>query len=141
MEKIERTRKDFIEISENLSKKDYNISDFLREISELYSDCGFWNLDKKEFLRLMYIKLYELYQIDKNLLKYHINKPIYENGESELMFVFRWKRNDEELLCNWFKLLLKFGGDPLKKNLNGQNSYDIALSYGLSQEDIKDLTV
>lgn len=101
-----------------------NISHFLNEISEVYSDAPYMGLKYEDVLKKVELKLLE-WKCNQVDLSYYINKPIYSNGESELMFTMRWNRGIDVILP-WFMLLVKFGGNPYQKNKKGHDSFDIA---------------
>lgn len=120
----------------NSASKDGDVNKFLSEISEVYSDSPFMgfkyeNVQKKTSTKLLEWKI-------KNIdLAHYINKPSYENGESELMFTFRWNRG-LNIMIPWFMMLVKFGGNPYQKNKKGDDAFDIALvkfkEEGLEEE-------
>lgn len=103
-----------------------NINLFLNDISEVYSDAQFIGLKYDDVLKKVELKLLE-WKCNNVDLAHYINKPIYPNGESELMFTFRWNRSLDVILP-WFMMLIKFGGNPYQKNKKGEDSFDIAHS-------------
>ncbi len=108
---------------EDLSKKDINR--FLFEMGELYHDAPLTSLTYQEIEKKTFTELLKL-KCKGVDLKFAINKPCYQNGESELMSVFRWA-DTVDVMIPWFLMLVKFGGNPLQKNKNGHDSYDIAM--------------
>jgi hypothetical protein len=121
-----------------------NVSRFLKEMGEMYSDIGMTyavngkrkRIDGEEIMRKTRLQLTEWRCQGIDVASY-INKPVYENGETELMFTFRWARC-LDVTCPWFKFLVQFGGNPLQNNSKGLDAYEIALSrfkeYGLEED-------
>ncbi len=118
-----------------------NVSAFLQEMAEIYADSGMMynetkRIDGNDIIKKTRLQLIEWICNGIDVASY-INKPIYENGETELMFTFRWVRS-LDVMCNWFKFLVEFGGNPLQNNKNGLDAYEIALSRfkenGLEEE-------
>ena len=120
----------------NSTSEEGNVKKFLNEISEVYADSQFMGLKYEDVQKKAHTKLLE-WDIKKIDLSYYINKPSYENGESELMFTFRWNRGIN-IIIPWFMMLIKFGGNPYQKNKKGDDSFDIALvkfkEEGLEEE-------
>lgn len=98
------------------------ISNFLVETSEFYHSSS-WST-RSEIIKDTRTKLIEwkCHRID---LASYINAPSYENGETELMNTFRWNTNNLSMMCEWFLLLVEFGGNPLQNNKDGLDAYDI----------------
>lgn len=111
------------------------IDEFLRDISELYSEYDYLNINKDIVYSTLKDKFVELKSNNIDL-SVGINKPYYDNGDTELMYTFRWAR-DLNVIIDWFMLLLEFGGNPYLKNHNNENSFDIALSV-FKKEGIED---
>jgi hypothetical protein len=121
-----------------------NISAFLQEMAENYADTGMTyqingetrRIDGHDIMKKTRQKMIEWICNGIDVASY-INKPIYENGETELMYTFRWARY-LDVMCEWFKMLVEFGGNPLQNNKNGLDAYEIALSrfkeHGLEEE-------
>ena len=101
------------------------IDEFLRDISELYSEYDYLNINKDVVYSTIKDKFLELKSNNIDI-SVGINKPYYDNGDTELMNTFRWVR-DLNIIIDWFMLLLEFGGNPYLKNHNNENSFDIAL--------------
>lgn len=102
------------------------IDEFLRCISDLYSDYNYLKLNKEVVYSTIRDKFLE-YKSKNIDISIGINKPYYENGDTELMYTFRWAR-DINIILEWFMLLIEFGGNPYLTNKKNENSFDIALN-------------
>lgn len=109
--------------------------EFLRCISDLYSDYNYLKINKDVVYSSIRDKFLECKSNNIDI-SIGINKPYYENGDTELMNTFRWAR-DINIIIDWFMLLIVFGGDPYVKNKDNQNSFDIA-SNVFKREGIED---
>lgn len=112
-----------------------NVNLFLEEASECYSDSQYIKprLSYEEVIKKTSTKMTEwlCHRVD---LAYAINKPVYPNGETELMISLRWNRS-LDVIVPWFLMLVRFGGNPYQKNKKGEDAYDIAKQLFIDNEE------
>lgn len=77
-----------------------------------------------KYLFLEYVRREVFEEHHEDHLRMAVNRPIFPNGDSELMYVPQWSSPVEDLFP-WFLFLVECGGDVYRVNRDGASALDI----------------